>query len=154
MAKKVTFILPAETAGTATTGLVLGEFNNWNEQDGISLEKQQDGSLTAIASLAPGKRYEYRYLLNDGRWVNDNSAIEYVSVAGLSVENCVIDLTGIAEEAPEVEIATVEIPAAIVAEPVKVATKKVAVAKEKKAPAKPVASKAKTTKPKDNDTKA
>jgi len=93
MAKKITFTLSAEVVGHATSGLLLGEFNNWDYNEGIKLEKQKDGSMKAIASLELGKTYEYRYLLNDGRWVNDQSADRYVHISGLHVENCVITVT-------------------------------------------------------------
>ena len=86
------FTLSAEVVGEATSGLLLGEFNNWDYNDGIKLKKQKDGTLKATASLEAGKRYEYRYLLNDGRWVNDQSADHYVHISGFSVENCVINI--------------------------------------------------------------
>ena len=86
------FTLSAEVVGEATSGLLLGEFNNWDYNDGITLKKQKDGTLKATASLEAGKRYEYRYLLNDGRWVNDQSADNYVHISGFSVENCVINI--------------------------------------------------------------
>ena len=92
MAKKVSFVLSAEVVGEATSGLLLGEFNDWNYNDGINLEKQKDGSMKASATLEAGKTYEYRYLLNDGRWVNDQSADHYVHISGLHVENCVINI--------------------------------------------------------------
>ena len=92
MAKKITFTLSAEVVGNATSGLLLGEFNNWDYNEGIKLEKQNDGSMKTVASLEPGKTYEYRYLLNDGRWVNDQSADRYVHISGLHVENCVINV--------------------------------------------------------------
>ncbi len=98
MAKKVSFILAAVVVGEATSGLLLGEFNNWNYNDGINLEKQKDGSMKATTSLEAGKRYEYRYLLNDGRWVNDQSADHYVHISGLQVENCVINIPAEATE--------------------------------------------------------
>lgn len=94
MAKKITFTLSAEVVGNATSGLLLGEFNNWDYNEGIKLEKQKDGSMKTVASLEPGKTYEYRYLLNDGRWVNDQSADRYVHIKGLHVENCVINVPG------------------------------------------------------------
>lgn len=84
MEKKVTFTLPAEVVGEATSAILLGEFNNWDANNGITLKKQKDGSLKAIASLEAGRTYEYRYLLNDGRWVNDERADNYV--------NCVITI--------------------------------------------------------------
>lgn len=90
MATKVNFILPAEIVGEATSGLLLGEFNNWNYEEGVSLKKQKDGSLKTTLSLEEGKSYQYRYLLNDGRWVNDDSATNYVHVSGYHVENCIV----------------------------------------------------------------
>ena len=51
MGKKVTFTLSAETVGDATSALLLGEFNNWNSDDGIILKKQKDGSLKATTTL-------------------------------------------------------------------------------------------------------
>jgi predicted flap endonuclease-1-like 5' DNA nuclease len=97
MTKKITFTLPADVVAEATSGLLLGEFNNWDHNAGLSLKKQKDGSMTATAALEAGKTYEYRYLLNDGRWVNDQTAETYVHVSGYQVENCVISI-------PEVEV--------------------------------------------------
>ena len=91
MGKKVTFTLSAEVAGDATTALLLGEFNNWDANNGITLKKQKDGTLKATADLQPGI-YQYRYLLNDGRWVNDASADNYVPANGFAAENCVITI--------------------------------------------------------------
>ena len=161
MAKKVTFILSAEVVGEATSGLLLGEFNNWDYNDGISLIKQKDGSMKATASLEAGNRYEYRYLLNDGRWVNDQSADHYVHISGFHVENCVIN---VAEEAKKAPVA--EKKAKVTAAPEKViaAAKKSAPAKEKApaakaapakvVPAKAATAKAKVTTPKGSKSKA
>ncbi len=144
MAKKVTFTLSAEVVGAATSGLLLGEFNNWNYNDGINLKKQKDGTMTATASLEPGKRYEYRYLLNDGRWVNDHSAAHYVHISGFQVENCVINVEEETQAAPAKEKV-----AKVVAEKVKPAAKKAAPAKEKAPVAKKAApAKAKAAAPK------
>jgi hypothetical protein len=154
MAKKVTFTLSAEVVGEATSGLLMGEFNNWNYNDGISLKKLKDGSMTASASLEAGKRYEYRYLLNDGRWVNDHSADHYVHISGLHVDNCVVTIP---EEVKEAKKAAVKVPKEVVVSPVveKAAApaKKVAPAKEKAA-VKTAAPKAKATNTKSADKKA
>ena len=93
MEKKVTFSLSAAIVGEATSAILLGEFNNWDANNGITLKKQKDGSLKATASLEAGKSYQYRYLLNDGRWVNDERAENYVHASGFAVENCVITVT-------------------------------------------------------------
>lgn len=124
MGKKVTFTLPAEIVGEATSAVLLGEFNNWDYNNGISLEKQKDGSMKATTTLEPGKTYQYRYLLNDGRWVNDQKADNYVHISGYQVENCVISVP--AEE---------EVNSEVVAKPAKALKEKKASKKaEKPAP--------------------
>ena len=132
MAKKVMFTLSAEVVGEATSGLLLGEFNNWDYNAGIELEKQIDGSMKATALLEGGKKYEYRYLLNDGRWVNDQSAHQYVHISGLQVENCVIlvadEINELQEASSVIETKEVKVPAQ---EKVKAASKKTAAPKEK-----------------------
>lgn len=92
MGKKVTFTLAAEIVGEATSAVLLGEFNNWDYNNGISLKKQKDGSMKATTTLEAGRTYQYRYLLNDGRWVNDQRADNYVHISGYQVENCVISV--------------------------------------------------------------
>jgi 1,4-alpha-glucan branching enzyme len=84
----VTFTLPSDTVGNATGGILLGDFNHWNQADGIVLEKQKNGDLQATLPLESGKYYEYRYLLSDGRWVNDEYANPYTNTYGHYVENC------------------------------------------------------------------
>ena len=90
MSKKVKFILAADIVADATEGLLLGEFNNWDRENGFTMKKAQDGSLQTTVDLEEGRAYEYRYLLNDGRWVNDGNAQVYNHVPGLYVDNCVI----------------------------------------------------------------
>ncbi len=91
MAKKVKFILSADIVADATEGLLLGEFNNWDIENGFTMKKAKDGSLMATVSLEEGRIYQYRYLLNDGRWVNDQNA-QYVHDERFHVENCVIEV--------------------------------------------------------------
>ena len=126
--KKVTFLLPAEIVAGATEGLLLGEFNNWNKENGFSLRKYKDGSMKTTVELEAGKSYEYRYLLDGGRWVNDASASTYQPVFGLGVENCVVE---VAAEAP-----VQEAKAEKTAKPAKAAKKA-----EAPAPVKPAAKK-------------
>jgi predicted flap endonuclease-1-like 5' DNA nuclease len=90
MSKKITFTLPADVAADATSGLLLGDFNNWDDSKAPSLKKQKDGSLKATISLEGGRSYQYRYLLDDGRWVNDYTAETYAHDWRYGVDNCVI----------------------------------------------------------------
>lgn len=115
MTKNITFTLPAEALEGASEAFLLGDFNNWNPENAPKLEKQKDGSFKTVAKLEEGKTYEYRFLLNDGRWVNDYNAQSYTNVQGMHVDNCVIT-----------------VPVTKKAKPAKAATK---VKEEKKAPA-------------------
>ncbi|MCU0404299.1 MAG: isoamylase early set domain-containing protein [Chitinophagaceae bacterium] len=138
MAKKITFSLAPEIVADATEGLLLGDFNNWIHEAGIKLKKQKDGSLKATVNLEPGI-YQYRYFLNDGRWVNDGNASGYSFVGEYGVDNCVINVPF--EEVKET-LAKGELVTDIEAKPKKETTKKVATAKpaaKAEAPAKKVA---------------
>jgi hypothetical protein len=90
--RKITFSLPAEIVADASSGLLLGEFNNWNKEQGFSLKKSKDGSMKTTVELEAGKSYEYRYLLDGGRWVNDLNATAYTEVSSLGVLNCVVNV--------------------------------------------------------------
>jgi predicted flap endonuclease-1-like 5' DNA nuclease len=95
MTTKVSFRLAAEFVANASEGILLGDFNNWNPQEGVQLQKIADGSMTAEIALVAGKTYQYRYLLNDGRWVNDFSGTtEWVEAFGNYVENNVVEVPG------------------------------------------------------------
>jgi predicted flap endonuclease-1-like 5' DNA nuclease len=105
--KKIDFLLPAEVAAGATSGILVGDFNNWDSNLGVALKQQKDGSLKASLSLELGS-YEYRYLLNDGRWVNDTQASKYTYISQFAIENCVIDVAD--EPIKEVKTKTVAAP--------------------------------------------
>ena len=90
MTRKITFTLPAEVVANAGSGLLLGDFNNWDDTKAPQLKKQKDGSMKATLTLEDGRTYQYRYLLDDGRWVNDYTAENYAHVSGYGVDNCVI----------------------------------------------------------------
>lgn len=90
MTTTVQFRLPAESLAGADAAILLGEFNNWNPQAAVDMQRQDDGSMIAELPLEAGKTYEYRYLLSDGRWVNDNNEKKSSDIFGASVENCII----------------------------------------------------------------
>jgi predicted flap endonuclease-1-like 5' DNA nuclease len=48
--------------------------------------------MTAELLLSEGKTYEYRYLLNDKIWVNDNNGKKVVEAFGQTIENCIIEV--------------------------------------------------------------
>ncbi|HAO46845.1 MAG TPA: glycoside hydrolase family 13 [Ferruginibacter sp.] len=86
---KVRFTLPASNIIGATECILVGEFNNWNPQEGILLKKEEDGSMNAEVELPTGD-YQYRYLLSNGRWVNDEGEKITSDLYGYPVENCIV----------------------------------------------------------------
>ena len=106
MTTKVKFKLPAENVSGASEGLLLGEFNNWNHAEGVQLKKIEDGSMVAEIALTAGRSYEYRYFLNDGRWVNDQNSKKSTEVYGHDVENCVVEVPVVEKKKPAAKAAT------------------------------------------------
>lgn len=104
--KKIDFLLSPEIVGNATSGMLLGDFNNWNYENGIAMKKQKDGSLKASVALETGKSYQYRFLLSDGRWVNDKNADSYVKVPLFNAENCVINVPATAKRTTTAKAST------------------------------------------------
>ena len=97
MTTKIRFTLPAANIIGADECVLLGEFNNWNLEEGFYLQKQADGSMTVEVELAAGKDYQYRYLLSNGRWVNDNGEKVASEMSGYPVMNCIVRVPDIIE---------------------------------------------------------
>jgi hypothetical protein len=135
MSKKVVFQVSAEVTGEATSGLLLGDFNQWNHETGFPLKKQNDGSLKVTAELEPGE-YQYRYLLNDGRWVNDGNANGYAHDGKYGIENCIIKVETEAKKEPVKAAKTEKVTPVVVTEPIKTAKKPVVKNAPVEAPAK------------------
>ena len=49
--KKIDFLLPAEVAAGATSGILLGDFNNWDSDNGVALNGQRKGNCPAIGAI-------------------------------------------------------------------------------------------------------
>ncbi len=97
MTKKITFTLPAANIIGASECVLLGEFNNWNLEEGVYLTKQSDGSMTAEVELTAGKNYQYRYLLSNGRWVNDDAEKVTSEMSGYPVVNSIVRVPAITD---------------------------------------------------------
>lgn len=94
MAKiKVTFSLSPDKVAGAESGILLGDFNDWDIHKATRLEKMNDGSMVAELMLPLGKTFHYRYLMSDGRWVNDHAERVWLEAFGGWVENCVITVS-------------------------------------------------------------
>lgn len=89
---KVTFSLTKEEVNDANTVVVLGDFNNWNEKEGIELKKFKNGSFKVSIDLETEKEYQFKYLIDGVTWENDGEADKYVNSGIGAEENSVIVL--------------------------------------------------------------
>ncbi len=90
MTTKVKFRLPLANIIGTTECILIGEFNNWNPEEGIVMKVDKDGALHAEVELPAGKEFQYRYLLGNGHWVNDESEKVIAEAFGYPVENCIV----------------------------------------------------------------
>lgn len=86
---KVSFKLTREFAKDAKTIHLVGDFNKWNEKK-TPLKKLRDGSFSAHLELKKDKQYQFRYLIDQQRWENDNAADKYVPSPFSDAENSVV----------------------------------------------------------------
>ena len=84
---KVTFTLEAKEAQTAA---VIGDFNNWNVEEG-ALGKLKNGTFKGVFDVAKDASYEYRYLV-DGVYINEPEADSYRWNAYAGAENSVLEV--------------------------------------------------------------
>lgn len=76
---KATFTLPVEAAPEAASVKIVGEFNDWDIDNGIKMKKQKNGIFKAIVELEKGKEYQFRYLIDGETWENDWEADGYAT---------------------------------------------------------------------------
>jgi len=84
----VTFSLPKAGGALARSVNIVGDFNGWN-RGGQPMKKQKNGSFSASVTLARGREYQFRYLLDGSRWENDWKADKYMPNE-FGSENCVV----------------------------------------------------------------
>lgn len=87
----VTFELPIEDSLLDKEIRLVGDFNDWSWEQALPLKKH-DNKFKVDIELSPSKKYEYRYLVNNQFWVNDNIADSYAPSPCDDVNNCVLVL--------------------------------------------------------------
>jgi 1,4-alpha-glucan branching enzyme len=85
-AVKVSFILRKDTVPGHVS--VVGDFNGWDPL-AHPLRPRANGTRSAAVTLPRGRRYAFRYLAEDGRWHDDESA-ETFEPNGVGGHNAVI----------------------------------------------------------------
>ena len=88
---KTTFSLDKEFVSGADKVELLGDFNNWDAKQAISLKKLKNGTFKATLDLPSDVEFQFKYLLNNEKWINDNLADKY-EIGGLGQQNSVVIL--------------------------------------------------------------
>ena len=88
---KVTFTVNAELIAGAKEVAVLGEFNNWDPSED-TMRKLKDGSFTKTLELEVGKEYQFRYLVDGAKWINDETADKFAHSGVAAEQNSVVAL--------------------------------------------------------------
>lgn len=88
---KVTFTVDADLINGAKEVALLGEFNNWDPSD-FAMRKLKDGSFTKTIELEVGNEYQFRYLVDGERWINEPEADKFIHSGVAAEENSVVAL--------------------------------------------------------------
>ena len=80
---RVTFRHEPEVAEKVS---LLGDFNEWG---GEEMKRRKDGSFSITLSLDAGKEYNFRYLVDQKNWINDDNADE-LRYNGFGSQNSVL----------------------------------------------------------------
>ena len=85
---KVTFSLHTEDAKKVS---VVGSFNEWNAKK-APLKKLKNGTFKGTLDLETGSTYEFKYLIDETVYVNDEAADAYAWNDFAGAENSVLNL--------------------------------------------------------------
>ena len=88
---KVTFTVDPTLVDGAKEVAVLGDFNNWDPSE-TSMKKGKDGFFAKTIELEVGHEYQFRYLVDGTRWINDSEADKYVHSGVAAEENSIVAL--------------------------------------------------------------
>lgn len=84
---KVTFSVEAKEANHVA---VVGDFNNWNAEEG-AMSKLKNGTFKGAFDVAKDNSFEFRYIV-DGTYINENQADSYRWNAYANAENSVLEV--------------------------------------------------------------
>ena len=86
---KVTFRLSQKAAQGAKHAFLVGDFNSW-DRTASPMQRLKNGDFKLIVELAPKRDYQYRFLLDSNRWVNDWNADKYIYSSFGNCDNSVV----------------------------------------------------------------
>ena len=86
---RIKFSLSIDTGNSSRKVCIVGDFNGWDRKR-IQMRKGEDGSYSATLELKIGNEYQFRYLIDETQWENDNEADKQVPSPYQDSQNSVI----------------------------------------------------------------
>ena len=86
---KVTFRLTGDEAADAESVHLVGDFNDW-DTTATPMQHLKSGDFKLTMDLDLDREYEFRYLINEETWMNDEEADTLVDTPYPDVRNSVI----------------------------------------------------------------
>ncbi|MBU0992856.1 MAG: isoamylase early set domain-containing protein [Proteobacteria bacterium] len=86
---RVTFRIPKDAAGNAKKACVVGDFNGWDLR-ATPLKTLKNGEFSATVTLDVNHEYQFRYVLDQNHWLNDDGADKYISSSYGNCDNSVV----------------------------------------------------------------
>ena len=89
---KVSFKIPAEIGINHKSAFILGTFNNWSKTADRMKKLVKDGSFSIVIDLEVGQDYEFKYLLDDSVWLNEENADGHITTHYGDSSNSVVSI--------------------------------------------------------------
>lgn len=86
---KVTFEIPKTAAQSANSVHLVGDFNEWSKSS-HPMKPLKSGAFNITVDLKSGLEYQFRYLVNENRWENEENADKYAPTIYGDAENSVV----------------------------------------------------------------
>ena len=88
---KVTWAIDKKTANGAEAINLSGSFNDWSHHE-HPMEKLRSGAFKIVMELPKNEEYQFRYLVDQTKWINEDEADRYTDNQLSNEQNCVISL--------------------------------------------------------------
>jgi len=100
---KVTFVMPIDAVNDTKKLFLVGDFNDWNEENIPMTKSVKEGIFKKSLDLETGRDYQFKYLAEGGEWHNDHRADWYCASAFSGFENSVVSLPKQADDLTKIE---------------------------------------------------
>ena len=86
---KVYFKVPKDEVGNADNVSLVGDFNDW-DPSANPMKKLNNGDHSLTLNLPKGENYQFKYYVDENRWINDNEADDYTEAPFPETKNSLL----------------------------------------------------------------